>query len=230
MGAFTRRGTAGKNRRMKWPRPAIVATLLLALAVTSVIWVSLAKTQPEIAQEHGPMENLQTGCLLLGVILFLAGGRGTADAGVRVTFMGMALFYFTLLLLEFDVRPFKIAALTFLLNGAVRNALLGMLWLALSLAAFKHRAKVLRAGRSWITTSPGVLLIAAGVFWAAGRLAEELHLFAGRHLNTFAEELMENQAAIIMLFAAFEAWRARAGFARGLPGGQEPISARQGGL
>jgi hypothetical protein len=192
---------------MKWPRPAIIATVLMALVVSSAAWVSLVKSFPGIAREHGPMENLQTACLLIGVILFMVAARIVRDPAGRLTLIGVSLFYFTLLLLEFDVRPFRIAALTLLLNGAIRNAIMLTLWLLLLAALFKQRAKVLPVIRSWLASSSGVLLMVSGVFWAAGRLAEELHLFALNRHNIFAEELMENQAAIIMLFAAIEALR-----------------------
>ena len=218
---------------MKWPQPRIVAILAVALVILSVAWISLAGRVPEIAREHGPMENLQTGCLLAGIVLLIASARAANETTARLIGLGAALFYFTLLLLEFDVRPFKIPFLTLLLNGAVRNAFVGVLWLWLLHALFKHRTRALPAIRGWLASPPGVLLMAAGFFWVAGRGAEELHLFSGKHLNIFAEELMENHAAIIMLVAACEAFRLRRALNRGVvnsidaPGGSPEGSAKE---
>jgi hypothetical protein len=194
--------------KVNWPRPWMGATVFIAVMVSSLFWVGLAKKYPGVSREHGPMENVQAVCLLIGVVMFAARARVVRDSGLRLTLLGVSLFYLTMLLLEFDVRPFKVPILTLLLNGPVRNAAMGLLWLLLFVALFKRRAKVLPAVRCWITSSSGLLFMGSGVFWVAGRAAEELHLFTSQQ-NIFAEELMENSAAIIMLFAAIEALRLR---------------------
>lgn len=155
------------------------------------------------------MENVQLACLFAGVVILLVGARLTGQPGLRVIFSGGALVYLTLFLLEFDVRPFKIPVLTQLLNGPVRNSWVSALWLLLLAAIVKHHTAVIPAFRAWVLSSAGILLMVAAGFWAAGKFAEELRLFASAHQNMFAEELMESHAALIMVLAAAEALRLR---------------------
>src|SRR5688500_4643779 len=100
-------------------RGRLILFLVCAVVVSSGVWIYLAKRFPGISGEHGAMETVQVTCLLAGVVILLAGRRGTHEPGLRLLSAAAALLYFTMALLEFDVRPFKIAWLTQLFNGPV---------------------------------------------------------------------------------------------------------------
>jgi hypothetical protein len=155
-----------------------------------------------IAEEHGTMENLQAVCLLAGALtLWLEARRRSAAARRALILAGLG--YFTMLLLEFDVRPFEIPWLTRLFGGPLRNAWLGAVWLYFLTGAAKQWRHILDQGLAWLRSIAGILLCLAGVLWMAGAAIEDVQSLL-RGGNHFAEELMETNAVLLMLWAAVE--------------------------
>ena len=160
------------------------------------------KTDTSIAEEHGLMENWQAICLFVGVLAFwLEARKRTAAARYALILAGLG--YFTMMLLEFDVRPFKIPWLTRVFSGPVRNAWLGAAWLYFLLKAAKQWRALLNQGWAWLRSAAGILLCLAGLFWIAGAAIEHVYSLS-RDRNFFLEELMETNAALLMLWGAVE--------------------------
>jgi hypothetical protein len=173
-----------------------------ALALSSYFWWRM-KGHAGIAEEHGPMENVQSISLTLGALMFWVQGWKTSDPGAKRAFALAGLGYFTILVLEFDVRPFKIAWLTLLLSGPIRNMWLAAAWVYVLIRAAKDLRKVIQQGVEWARSVIGPVLALSAAFWIAGAAFEDLKLYSPRE-DQFMEELMENNAALLMLWAAIE--------------------------
>lgn len=193
-----------------WGRIKARLLLLGLIVISFVSWFWLERLDPRIFREHGPMENFQVGCLAVGIFFLLRAARRASSSPPRRLFLGgIILLYGTFLLLEFDVREFHIPWLTLLLNGTVRNVWVGSLWL-FGLIAFLRRARSTWAEFvAWVRTSAGALLLIAGCFWASGWLVDHLKLFASVDGNLMLEELMEANAAPLMLISAILTWRSQ---------------------
>jgi hypothetical protein len=180
--------------------------VVMCLAVLNVVFAALYRADVSIAREHGPMENVQALWLLAGTIVFAVFAFRANEPGRRCFFSGIALFYLTFFLLEFDVRPFKKPLLTLLLNGTGRNVWVGTTWVLMAFWTWRHRHATWRAANMWMRSYSAALLVFAGLFWIAGAVAEKLPLFS-RPETFFAEELMEVNASFLMALAAFTARR-----------------------
>ncbi len=80
------------------------------------------------------MDNFQVACLLAGILLLVGALRATADGANRVLFLGLILWYFTLVVLEVDTRkmdapPWRIGVT----KGPLRGLWLGGLWVSAAL-------------------------------------------------------------------------------------------------
>jgi len=182
--------------------------LLAFVAVSCAFWFWLYRHDPRIFRENGPMENFQAASLLVG-ILFLVRAVWHSDANParRLFLGGLIVFYGTLVLMEFDVRPFHIPALTWLLSGTVRNLCVACAWLG-AFALFLRRVRATwREFLAWLSTPGAPPLLLAGIFWVSGWLLEHAKFFPARHQNMMAEELMEANAAPLMLASAILTWR-----------------------
>jgi hypothetical protein len=153
-----------------------------------------------IAREHGPMENIQAG-LLLGALLAL-GWQAWRERSTELRIMRavMAWGYFVFLVLEFDVRPFQVKWLDVLLNGAPRNVLLLLGSVALLGWARGNIPGVVAAFVSWLSSFSAMLLVAAAIFWVTGAIIEHWAPMP-KSTATFFEELMETNAAWLMMLA-----------------------------
>jgi hypothetical protein len=178
--------------------------LLLAVGVLMVgqtlLWFFLWSRGLTVAEEHGPMEITQAALLGVGLLLL---GRSAWVAGPgpqRVLHCGLMLLYGTFLLLEVDTRDFGIKQLDVFFNGIVRNLWLGGLWVWLGVAALRCFWPLWRTFRQWLPGCAGLLLCASGALWITSRVVEQLHLFP--EAGFFPEELVETNAALLMLAAA----------------------------
>jgi len=114
------------------------------------------------------------------------------------------LLYGTLLVLEVDLREFDLPRINRLLNGKVRNVWLGGLW-ALGLVLFLRDARnVWSIFLRWLPTRACSLLLMAGALWFAGALFDKLKPFSNQDTDLMAEELVETNAALLML--VFAVW------------------------
>jgi hypothetical protein len=191
-------------------KPQTRATLGIAavLAVFSALWLWLSTSAAgaTIFIEHGPMENFQTICIVVG-FLFYVRQIPAARPTNRVLFSALALFYLTFAVVEFDTRELGWPTAALVLNGRVRNAWLATLWLLMGLWALRHRRALVQTGWQWLWSPSGMLLSGAGVFWVIAGIVDKLKLFSPAARNLLAEELLESNAALLMLLAAVAAAR-----------------------
>jgi 4-amino-4-deoxy-L-arabinose transferase-like glycosyltransferase len=182
-------------RRFAWLGLAIL------LVGASLLWLWAAAVYPKIYVENGPMENFQVGCLGVGALLFAWQARGLQRAE-RVLFAALALFYITFLIREFDTRKFDWPIANAILSGTIRNVWLGALWLVTGYFIYRSRAKLVPLGLRWVGTPEGRLLLVAGVFWVFGAAVDKLELFGSKPRDMLAEELLEINAALLMMLSA----------------------------
>ncbi len=177
--------------------------LLLATALLQLVCWLLPGFDPMVSREHGPLENFQVVCLVLGAVIFLREAARSTGGPVRLMALGLALLPVLFLVMEVDVRSFAPPAwVNSLLNGTIRDAWLGLLWVAWGVAVWLARLAVLPAGWSWMASRSGLVMIYAGIFWNLGALIEKGRLFSRADLTRLGEEAMEVCAAAFMLLAA----------------------------
>lgn len=185
---------------MKAPTRGILG-IAVVLVLFSALWLWFSTKTSGLFVEHGPMENFQALCIAFGFVLFLW-QLSAQPPPQRVLFSGLALFYATFLVVEFDTRELGWGAAATALNGPVRNAWLAALWVLLCVWAFRHRRALFQIVRQWLGSPAGLLLMASGAFWLAGGIVDKLKLLGASSQNLLAEELLETNAALLMLLAA----------------------------
>ena len=188
------------------PRARSVIVMTAVLALFSAAWLWLGTKRPGIFVEHGPMENFQAICITLG-LLFLVWQMFQVESAPRIIAAGVALLYATFLIVEFDTRELGWRAAAAVLNGPVRNTWLAILWVALAIWALRYRVFLVATLRQWVWSAAGLFLVAAGLFWVAGGIVDKLKLLGSGPRNLLGEELLETNAALLMLLAAIAAAR-----------------------
>ena len=149
------------------------------------------------------MENFQAVCLLLGAAIFLGAAVRSEPSGRRTFTAGLALFYFTMLVLEFDVRPYDVPLLQRLFNGWIRDVWLLLFWLAAGACFLRHARATWESFLDWCRHPAGWLLIIAGSLWVGSAVIDKAVLGSK---NLYLEEAVEVGAAWLMLVAAWETW------------------------
>jgi hypothetical protein len=198
---------------MKTRTRAILATTV-GLVVFSALWLWLSTTPAgaNIFVEHGPMENFQAICIGLGFLLYLGQIRSSQPPH-RLLVAALAVFYLTFVVVEFDTRELGWRTAAVVLNGPVRNIWLVALWAAICVWALRHRRIVLPTGWRWLGSPSGLLLMGSGVFWIVAGAVDKLKLFSPPARNLLVEELLETNAALLMVVAAIAIvrWTGQAG-------------------
>jgi hypothetical protein len=187
---------------MKTRARAILGTTAV-LAIFSALWLWLSTTTAgaNIFVEHGPMENFQAICIALGFLIYLRQIPSSPPAQ-RLLICALALFYLTFVVVEFDTRELGWRTAALVLNGAVRNAWLAALWILLCLWGLRRRRTLVPTGWRWFWSPSGWLLMASGVFWIVAGSVDKLKVFSPPARNLLVEELLETNAALLMLVAA----------------------------
>jgi len=149
------------------------------------------------------MENFQVGCLVFGAAVLAWQAFAARQTQERILFAALALFFATFAIREFDVRkgewpPLLVA----ILSGTARNLWLGSLWLVLGCLAYRCRANLLLFGWKWLRSPAGNILLVAGLFWVVAAAVDKADPFSTRRLNLLAEELIEANATLLMVFSA----------------------------
>jgi hypothetical protein len=194
---------------VKWPLGLKSNLGILAVAIAfPLLWLWLWRFDARIFREHGPMENFQVVAAFIGLLLLVHAIQRSQNPAERVFFGGLALVYFTLVILEFDVRPFDKPLLNRLLRGPVRNGSLATLWFIGLLFFLRDPRNVWSAFIAWMNRPAGALLIVSGAFWICGGLTDKTKPLASPAQNLMAEETFETNAALFMLAAAVLIWRA----------------------
>jgi hypothetical protein len=177
--------------------------IILATGINSAIWLGL-KNQPGISSENGPMENFQAACLIACALLWFLMGVRSKIKGEQILWMGLALFHFSFLILEVDIRHLEAPVLNKIFNGKIRDAWLGFLWLVLGICFLKKRSQTWREFLSWLKSPSGILLVVSGLFWLASGVIDKA--LTG-HKELYHEELMEVNGSLLMIFSALWALR-----------------------
>jgi hypothetical protein len=193
---------------LHWRKTLGTIALLLG---TTALWLWIGARYASVYVEHGPMESFQAGCLALGCLLFAlrlspSPRPRVSSTHERILFAALALFYGTFMLLEFDTREFDWPLFNRIFHGVIRNVWLGALWFIIGFLIFRHFRGFFSALWRWLWTGPGRLFMAAGVFWVAGAFVDKLKPFDLRSQNLFMEELLENNAALLMILSAITCW------------------------
>ena len=146
------------------------------------------------------MEVFQAVTILIALCFLAWTATRSVKVGERIFRWSLTLFYGTFVFSEIDTRPVGSPLMELVFDGAIRNVLLAVLWVVAIIAFLRERTATWQAFRSWITTSAGLLLLAAGVLWTLSATIDKLKLFPGTH--HFYEELPETSAAILMFLTA----------------------------
>ena len=177
--------------------------LLLATALLQLVCWLLPGFDPMVSREHGPLENFQVVCLVLGAVIFLREAARSTGGPVRLMALGLALLHFSFLVIEVDVRSFAPPAwVNSLLNGTIRDAWLGLLWVAWGVAGGGGRPGGVPGGRGRVGPPPPPGLVLTRLLLKLGALIEKGRLFSRADLTRLGEEAMEVCAAAFMLLAA----------------------------
>jgi hypothetical protein len=188
--------------RLAWPfAPGVTLLLCALLAGLPASWSVLRCFDAAIAREHGPMENFQAACLLGGLLILLALWLSRANRPVRALVFGLGVLHLNLFALEFDTREWDIATLDFFFRGTSRDVMLIIAWgIAIVVAARAPRAAWFVFAR-WLPTRSGTLMWFAGVWWVVGGVIDKTKPCASDGANLFMEEVMETNAALLMLLS-----------------------------
>ena len=140
--------------------------------------------------------------MLLGCALFAWRTYVARQPDERVLLGGLALFYLTFFIREFDTRQFGQAWLDAIMSGMGRNLWLGAAWLVVACFALRYRGSLLGVTGRWLRSPAGRLLVLAGLFWVVAAAVDKLDPFGSKPRDMLAEELLEVNAALIMALAA----------------------------
>jgi hypothetical protein len=200
----TRSGSAQADRLMGYRYGVAAAGL------TAAVWTALHLEGYAIAHENGWMENQQALCLLGAAIMFARVGC----EGLRATklfYISLALFCFTLLLREMELKGESIPAwATWLSTGTPRNLWLAFLWTWLLVTARRDVREMCQVFVSWLHTPAARLMLVAGLFYLVSWPFDKKVFTLARSMNMFLEELADSMAAILVLVSGIATWCHRA--------------------
>lgn len=177
------------------------AVTIIAFAAFAAA-VFICHHNPQAHLEHGPLENFQAVALVIAAII-LAVGSLRCSAGARVFVLGVSLFCFVFLMLEFDTRAFNAPLLRRLTNGTPRNIWLGTLTALYAYAFWRKRFEMPALFQRWLRDRAGLLMLLSGGFWIAGAVFEHGNFFTDTNVTLILEEVLEVDAALFMTWSAF---------------------------
>jgi hypothetical protein len=180
-------------------KSSIAALALFAIAVNTSIWLFLNSRAAKIWDENGPMENFQAVCLALTIALLLIAVRFAHERGQRIFLYALALFAASILVLEVDFRRMNAPALNRIMNGRIRDAWLGTLWLVAAMFFVRNMKSVWETFLRWLRSPAGAFMILGGIFWVLSALIDKSIL---GQKDLFREELMEVNATLLMCASA----------------------------
>lgn len=180
----------------------------------SGLWYGLWRGHPHLSDENGVMEDFQVGCILAGVLFLVWGILKSEQRPRKILLLGLAVLYFTLATLEVDTRKLDVPSwVVVLTNGLWRNLWVACLWLAAAVIFLRRARETVLYFFSWLRTGPGMMMLGAMFFWLASFASEKL-----LHLGFFAEEILECNAALLMLHSAWKSSRSAGGALTGRSG------------
>ena len=183
---------------------ALISILLLfaGALLQTLLWIALLNLDKKIFREHGPMENFQVACLFVAGIIWAISLKRIANPGARVLVYAIIFLHVNFFASEYDVRPFGIDWLTFLLKGTFRNSVLAAGWLFIFLLFASRARPTWDAFVNWLATRSAKVMMIAGVFWVLGWIVDKSKPFPSPDQSFMAEELLETNATFFMVVAA----------------------------
>jgi hypothetical protein len=160
-----------------------------------------------VADENGPIENVQSFLLLLSCGIFL--GIACVEKRATLTSVVLSLMSLSLLLREIDVDDPALGVsyiIIFFVQGGGRNAILSALWAIVILFIardFRRHSEMLFC---YLKSTSGLIAIAAGVVTALAWPFDHHLIFKG-DLAMFCEEFIEMNGYALLLLAALHAPR-----------------------
>ena len=183
---------------------------IAAVGLTAAVWTALYIGGYAITHENGWMENQQALCLLGGAILFAWAAHEVRRAA-RLFSISLALFCFTLLLRELELKGESVPAwVTWLSTATPRNVGLVFLWTWLLLAMRRDRREMCQVFMRWLRTPAGQVMLMAGLLYALTWLFDKKVFHLTSSLNMFLEELGDSMAAVLVLLSGITTLRQRA--------------------
>lgn len=138
--------------------------------------------------------------MFAAIALFVGATRSSSPP--RIFMLGLSLFCFVFLMLEFDTRAFDSPLLRRLTNGTPRNIWLGSLVALCAFAFWRHRTSIPSLFQRWLRDRAGLLMLISGAFWIAGGVFEHGKFFADPDTTLILEEVFEVNAALFMAWSA----------------------------
>lgn len=167
------------------------------------IWIVLALNKVQISHEHGPMENAQAWCLVLGCFLFGILAWRSQSADYRILFGSLALFYASFVLREVEVEDLNIPEFFILLgSGDGKKYLLISCWLTAFGFFLGNFGSTWSAFKQWLKTPAGLTISIGGAFYLFGMPFDKKMFGLPYEENVLFEEMLESIATLWMLISA----------------------------
>lgn len=177
--------------------------VFVLLVLNLLVWLAAGWNDPLISAENGWLESFQAIALAAGAVIFAAAVCRAENIYSRFLYAGLTLFYVNFLLREINVRNLPLAPWAiYFLGGAGRNWALAILWAILFILFLSRRKEMTRMIFSWLRSAPGVFLLSAGAFYLSGLPFDKKVFGLSVERHEFFEEILEAQAALLMLVAA----------------------------
>jgi hypothetical protein len=191
-----------KALRYRWPLSLKTRLLITAVAIVifTVAWF-ICQRDHKAHLEHGALENIQAAALVSAAIILALAAAKTSGSR-RVFVLGLSLFCFVFLMLEFDTRAFNSPLLRRLTNGTPRNLWLGTVVALYAFAFWRRRFEMPPLFVRWLSDRAGLLMLIAGGFWIAGAIFEHGPIFSDPETKLILEEVIEVDAALFMAWSA----------------------------
>jgi hypothetical protein len=175
-----------------------------AISLCAVAWIVLHVAGHSIARENGLMENQQALCLAIAALVFAIAARRHSSRPDKLVCISLALFCFSFLLREVELKGRTPDWLESIFTGKLRRLWLAGLWLCLLILARRHARAILRVFVEWLRRPAGGLMIAAGIFYGLTWPLDKHLLNLPGPLNMFLEELGDSIATMLILLSS--AW------------------------
>lgn len=171
-----------------------------------VVLLALWRDDPGIAAENHLMENLQATGLFLALVICLVNLAPIRRKPPVYVTAGMAVFFLTLFLREFETKNLDLpAVLIALASGTGKNVLLGLLWVGALFGVARNRRRLIQDVVSYLRSPLFYYLLAGTVFYLAGEIFDKKLLPMSRPWMFFWEEATECLATL-WLFLGASVW------------------------
>lgn len=180
------------------------------LLLPQLIWTGLFLGGTQIAHENGPMENLQVAFLAAGAALLAWSAFIATAVEPQLLLAGLTMFYVNFAIREVEIGTGQAPEwIVYLLNDRPRDVWITAVWAVLFVLFLRRGRGVLQYFLIWIKSTPGRLLVAAGVAYGLSSLFDNALVVLPAEQSSFVEELADSVATTLMLLAAVFVFRDR---------------------